>query len=97
MGYLWRILYNALYTVFKLFDNGGPYHIDTSPSICSANQCTGFYMIRTSVEKELRGLLQELNYQAFIGRMISVLSQPEFTCSKSTMETSKQCVKSVHR
>ena len=97
MGYLWRILYNALYTVFKLFDNGGPYHIDTSPLICSANQWTGFYMIRTSVKKELRGQLQEFNHQAFIGRMISVFSQPEFTCSKSTMETPEQCVKSVHR
>ena len=31
----------------------GPYHIETSPLICSANQCTGFYMAETSVMKEL--------------------------------------------
>ena len=30
-----------------------PYHIETSPLICSANEWTGFYMIRTSVMKEL--------------------------------------------
>ena len=31
----------------------GPCHIETSPLICRANQWTGFYMIRTSVMKEL--------------------------------------------
>ena len=31
-----------------------PFHIETSPLICSANQCTGFYMITVSVLKELR-------------------------------------------
>ena len=30
-----------------------PYHIGTSPLICSANQWTGFYMITASVMKEL--------------------------------------------
>ena len=29
----------------------GPYHIETSPLICSANQWTAFYMIGTSVIK----------------------------------------------
>ena len=38
---------------FKLFPDGGHYHIKTSPLICSANQWTGFYMITTSVMKEL--------------------------------------------
>ena len=32
---------------------GGPYHIEISPLICSANQWTGFYMIGTIVMKEL--------------------------------------------
>ena len=31
----------------------GPYHIETSPLICRANQWTGFYMRGTSVMKEL--------------------------------------------
>ena len=35
---------------------GSPYHIETSPLICSANQWTGFYMIGTSVMKELNWL-----------------------------------------
>ena len=35
------------------FLDRGPYHIETSPLICKANQWTGFYMIRTSVMKEL--------------------------------------------
>ena len=33
---------------------GGPYHIDTSPLICTANQWTGLHMIRTFVMKELK-------------------------------------------
>ena len=35
-----------------LFHEGGPYHIETIPFICRANQWTGFYMIGTSVMKE---------------------------------------------
>ena len=37
----------------ELFHDGGPYHIETSPLICFANQWTGFYMIWTSIMKEL--------------------------------------------
>ena len=36
-----------------LFHDGGPYHIETSPLIYSANQWTGFYMKGTSIMKEL--------------------------------------------
>ena len=36
-----------------LFHDGGRYHIETSPLICSANQWTGFYMITASVMREL--------------------------------------------
>ena len=42
----------------QLFNDGGLYHIETSPLICSANQWTGFYMITASVMKELRRVLQ---------------------------------------
>ena len=37
----------------KLFHDGGPYHIETSPLTYHANQSTGFYMTGTSVMKEL--------------------------------------------
>ena len=37
----------------ELFHDGGRYHIETSPLICSANQWTDFYMLTTSVMKEL--------------------------------------------
>ena len=36
-----------------LFHDRGRYHIETSPLIYSANQCTGFYVITASVMKEL--------------------------------------------
>ena len=39
---------------YKLFHDGGFYHIETSPLTCKANQWTGFYMIGTSVMKELK-------------------------------------------
>ena len=37
----------------SLFHDGGPYHKETSPLICSAIRWTGFYMIRASVMKKL--------------------------------------------
>ena len=36
-----------------LLHDEGSYHIETSPLIYRANQWTGFYMIGTSVMKEL--------------------------------------------
>ena len=38
---------------FELFLKGGPYRIATSPLICRANKWSDFYMIGTSVMKEL--------------------------------------------
>ena len=38
----------------ELFHDGGTHDIETSPLICTANQWTGFYMIRTSVMKKLQ-------------------------------------------
>ena len=35
------------------FQDGGSYHIETSSLICYANQWTGFYMIGSSIIKEL--------------------------------------------
>ena len=39
---------------FHFFDDGGPYHIETIPLIRHANQWTSFYMIGTTVMKQLR-------------------------------------------
>ena len=37
----------------KPFHDGGRYHTETSPLICSANQWTSFYMITAPVMKGL--------------------------------------------
>ena len=47
---------NYPYFWHHLFHDGGPYHIENSPFICRANQCTDFFMIGTSITKELRKL-----------------------------------------
>ena len=36
-----------------LFHDESPYHVETSPFICFANQWTGFYTTGTTVMKEL--------------------------------------------
>ena len=46
--------------VSLLFHEGGRYHIETSPLICSANQWTGFCMIMASVMKELMAWISPL-------------------------------------
>ena len=38
---------------FLLFHDGGPCHTESSSMICSANQQTAFYLLRTSAMKEL--------------------------------------------
>ena len=51
---LWCIhIRNRIMKTLSLFHNRGPYHIETSPLIYSANQCFSFYLIETSVMKEL--------------------------------------------
>ena len=44
---------SCAHLVINYFMTGGPYHIETSPLICIANQWIGFYMIGTSVRKKL--------------------------------------------
>ena len=39
--------------ISNLFHNGRPCHKETTPLITRANQWTGFYMVGTSVMKEL--------------------------------------------
>ena len=51
-GLLWiRFILKDFYLPFQ---DGGRYHIETSPLICGENQWTGFYMITASVLKGLR-------------------------------------------
>ena len=59
-----------------LFHDGGRYHIETSPLICSANKWTGFYIITASVMKELTILswslfntLMDLSYSTFVSKL----------------------------
>ena len=55
---LWKRLtqFHATGLFLQLFHDACPYHIETSPLICRTNQWIGFYMIRTSVMKELTPL-----------------------------------------
>ena len=46
--------FNAGFKSYQLFHDGGRYHIEASPLICSANQWTGSYMITASVMKGLK-------------------------------------------
>ena len=43
----------SLQSVFFDSHDGGTYHVETSPLICSANQWTVFYMIGSSIMKGL--------------------------------------------
>ena len=43
---------------------GGPYHIESSPLICTASQWSVFYMIRTSVTKEL--IIRKIAISSFV-------------------------------
>ena len=38
---------------FQPVHDGGPYHVETSPLICTAISWIGFYLIGTSFMKEL--------------------------------------------
>ena len=51
--YATEILYECILNV-QLFHDGGSYHLETSPLICSANQRAAFYIIETSVTKEVK-------------------------------------------
>ena len=44
----------SVFSLICFFHHGGSDHIETSPLICRVNQWTGFYMIGTSVMKEVR-------------------------------------------
>ena len=59
--------------IFKIFHDGGPYHIETSLLICYITQWTGFYMTGTFVMKELNHTYMQNNY---LRRSLQVLFNP---------------------
>ena len=50
---------NESFIYIELFHHGSPYHIETSPLICRANQWTVSYKVGTSVMKELKASMIE--------------------------------------
>ena len=63
----------------KLFHDGGSYHIGTNSLICSKNQWTDFYIIRTSVMKELMRFL--LLLYVYIPRVLISSACATLACS----------------
>ena len=61
---------------YCLFNDGGPYHIETSPSILAANQWTGFYMVGTSITQELRCLYTRLDFIKFCKFLKTIVLNP---------------------
>ena len=57
---------HLFFHIYLIFHDGGRYHIETSPLICSVNQWTDFSMITASVMKELN--LYMFIYQPLIAR-----------------------------
>ena len=47
------VVWEGIHRVFQLFHGKDTFHIETCTLICYVNQCTGFYVIGTSVMKEL--------------------------------------------
>ena len=45
----YQLNFRSLISSALTFHDGGAYHIEISQLICSANQCSDFYMIGTSV------------------------------------------------
>ena len=74
----------------QLFHDGGPYHIETSPLVCSANQCTGFCIIGTSVMKELSHLK---NLRAKIHMIRELLIPNNVHVAKYAFEKPKELLK----
>ena len=61
---------------YCFFNDGGPYHIETGPSIFAANQWTGFYMVGTSIMQELRCLYTRLDFIKFCKFLKTIVLNP---------------------
>ena len=75
---------NKLHLLCELIHGGSTYYIETSPFICRANQWTGFFMIDTSVVKELNQ------------NVVKSKQDGNDKFSKSTFTISDQCWHSVN-
>ena len=72
----------------SLLHDGGHYHIETSPLICRANQCNGFYMITASVMKELSVCSE--NHSVYIGNLNdNITEKEEFVFQRESKSSSK--------
>ena len=74
-------------THYLLSHSGGPNHIETNPLICSANQWIGFYMIETSVMKELISFFLKQRGNQFEPHYVKpqFLWNPQLIAQKSTI------------
>ena len=85
-----------IYTIHEIFHGGGPYHRETSPLTCKANQWTGFYMTGASVMKELSK--KSISFQkALMGdkkvhRFHAILISSHYTITKIQIQNITQNV-----
>ena len=73
--------------MIQFFHDKVPCYRQTSPSICSANQWTSFYMIVTSVMKELILLSFTLTSSKYFFWMISKINMVMYECTRFLMVT----------
>ena len=92
-----EFLYDTTTLLNYLFYDRVSYHLETSPLICTANQWTGFYMIGTSIMKDLKlniGLKWVNGYNVAGNYMFKVNSSNTRIrcekCSKLTIKTPEQ-------
>ena len=53
-----------------IFRDGNRYDLETSPLICKAHQRTGFYMIGSSVMKELKSFFEYFFFETQIFALV---------------------------
>ena len=71
-----KLIQNISAIILEFFHDGGPYHIETSTLICKTNQWTGFYMIGTSIVKELNCKKNWVQILLAIGNTHEILWSP---------------------
>ena len=81
----------VLFIVGYLFHDGDPYHKETGPLIWSANQWTGFHMIRNPVMKDLNSI-RPLFSSRFIG---TIFKKQIKTLYFSSTRHKDYCIKNI--
>ena len=82
----------SLRQLIELFHSRGLYHMETIPLTCSAHHCTGFYMIGTSIMKELivcvwfsfQPICHIVNFHNLTSSVIRQKSESQNGCFKKT-------------